>query len=93
MPMNRVASGIGLTAAKIAIGNTILGIDGTYKGLGNATTAQVLTGVKFSTASLSNATGTMPNLTTSSTINHSSNNSMKVIKGDAGFISTNTDNV
>lgn len=93
MTKSRVASGIGLTATKIAIGNTILGIDGTYKGLGNATAAQVLTGVKFSTASLSNATGTMPNLTTSSTINHSSNNSTKVIKGDAGFVSTNTDNV
>lgn len=93
MPMNKVASGIGLSAAKIAIGNTILGINGTYTGLGNATATQVLAGAKFSTASLSNATGTMQNLTTSSTINHSSSNGTKVIKGDAGFISTNTDNV
>lgn len=93
VPQRKVASSAGLTAVKIATGNTILGIDGTYKGLGNATAAQVLTGAKFSTASLSNATGTMPNLTTSSTINHSSNNSTKVIKGDTGFISTNTDNI
>lgn len=52
---------IGLTAAKIATGYTILGLSGTYKGLGNATAAQVLSGKTFSTASLSNATGTMTN--------------------------------
>lgn len=52
---------IGLTAAKIAIGNTILGRAGTYKGLGNAGTGDVLAGKTFSTASLSNSTGTMPN--------------------------------
>jgi hypothetical protein len=34
---------------------------GTYTGEGNATAGQVLSGIKFSTASLSNATGTMPN--------------------------------
>lgn len=50
---------IGLTAAKIAIGNTILGRAGTYKGLGDAAVGHVLKGKKFSTASLSNATGTM----------------------------------
>lgn len=93
VPQRTVASSAGLTSSKIATGTKILGIHGKYKGLGNATAEQVLTGAKFSTASLSNATGTMPNLTTSSTINHSSNNSTKVIKGDAGFISTNTDNV
>ena len=54
---------IGLTAAKIATGNTILGLAGTYKGLGDAVASQVLTGKKFSTASLSNATGTMADRT------------------------------
>lgn len=52
---------IGLTAAKIAVGNTILGLAGTYKGLGDAIAANVLSGKKFSTASLSNVAGTMKN--------------------------------
>lgn len=52
---------IGLTAAKIAVGNKILGLDGSYKGLGDATIGNVLSGKKFSSASLSNATGSMPN--------------------------------
>jgi hypothetical protein len=56
-----VASKISLTASKIATGNTVLGIAGTYKGLGNATASQVLQGRTFSTSSLSNATGTMVN--------------------------------
>ena len=50
---------IGLTAAKIAIGNTILGRAGTYKGLGNAGAGDVLAGKTFSTANLSNSTGTL----------------------------------
>lgn len=58
-----LASLIGLTAAKIATGNTILGLAGTYKGLGDAVASQVLAGKKFSTASLSNATGTMADRT------------------------------
>lgn len=56
-----IRSLIGLTAAKIATGNTILGLAGTYKGLGDAVAANVLSGKKFSTASLSNASGTMTN--------------------------------
>lgn len=59
VPVSIMAARARLTADKIATGNTILGIDGTYKGLGNATAAQVLSGKTFSTASLSNATGTM----------------------------------
>lgn len=51
---------IGLTPEKVAVGNTILGAEGAYKGLGNAGTADVLSGKTFSTAALSNATGTMP---------------------------------
>lgn len=58
-----IASLIGLTAAKLANGQKVLGLTGTYKGLGNATAGQVLSGRTFSTASLSNATGTMPNNT------------------------------
>ena len=56
-----IATLIGLTAAKLAQGQKILGISGTYKGLGNATAAQVLSGRTFSTSSLSNETGTMAN--------------------------------
>lgn len=49
----------GLSAGNIANGVTVGGVAGTYKGLGNATPEHVLKGEKFSTASLSNATGTM----------------------------------
>lgn len=56
-----IASLIGLTAAKLAQGQSVLGMTGTYKGRGNATAAQVLSGYTFSTASLDNASGTMPN--------------------------------
>lgn len=56
-----VAKAIGLNSTILANNNTVLGVTGTYKGLGNATTDQVLSGSKFSTASLSNATGTMTN--------------------------------
>ncbi len=58
---------IGLTAAKIATGNTVLGVQGSYKGLGDATAADVLSGKKFSTASLSNETGTLPDKTGTTT--------------------------
>lgn len=51
----------GLSAGNIANGVTVGGVAGTYKGLGNATQAQVLSGITFSTASLSNASGTMTN--------------------------------
>lgn len=51
----------GLSAGNIANGVTVGGVGGTYKGLGNATQAQVLSGRTFSTASLSNASGTMTN--------------------------------
>lgn len=38
-------------------------------------------------------TGTMPNLTAESTVNHATGNATKVIVGDEAFISTNTDGV
>lgn len=54
-----IRSLIGLTAAKIATGTTILGVDGTYKGLGDAAVDNVLAGKRFSTATISNGTGAM----------------------------------
>lgn len=54
-----IRSLIGLTAASIAVGSTVLGLSGTYKGAGNASSADVRKGKTFSTASLSNAPGTM----------------------------------
>lgn len=61
-PYSSVASTLGVTAAKIATGSSIAGVNGTYTGLGNATQAQVLSGRTFSTSTLSNKTGTMPNV-------------------------------
>lgn len=60
MEYSEVASTLGLTAAKLAQGQSVCGLSGTYKGLGNAAAADVRKGKTFSTASLSNAAGTMP---------------------------------
>ncbi len=54
-----LAAAIGLTSNKVAVNNSILGIAGTYKGLGNVTAAQVLSGYTFSSSSISNGTGTL----------------------------------
>lgn len=54
-----LAGALGLTANKVAINNTILGVAGTYKGLGNATATQVLSGYTFSSSNISNGTGTL----------------------------------
>ena len=54
-----IASRIGLTAAKLAQGQSVLGVTGTYKGRGNAAQANVEAGKTFSTASLDNASGSM----------------------------------
>lgn len=59
IPAAEMAAAGGLTAAKLAQGQSAFGITGTYKGLGNATAADVRKGKTFSTAALSNATGTM----------------------------------
>ena len=56
----RLLSDLGITAAKVANGQKIAGVTGTYKGLGNAAPAQVLAGYKFSSAALSNAPGAVP---------------------------------
>ena len=59
---------IGLTAAKIAVGVSILGITGTYKGKGTATKAQVLSGYTFSSDSLSGAAGSIATYSGSTSI-------------------------
>lgn len=59
-PADQAGANFGITADKIANGQVVLGMTGTYKGLGNATAAQVLSGYSFSTAALSNASGSMP---------------------------------
>ena len=59
-PEPQAGAKFGITADKIANGQVVLGMTGTYKGLGNATAAQVLSGYSFSSAALSNASGSMP---------------------------------
>ena len=59
IPQADMATAGSLTAAKLAQGQSAFGLTGTYKGLGNAAAADVRKGKTFSTASLSNATGTM----------------------------------
>lgn len=59
-PESQAGAKFGITANKIANGQVVLGMTGTYKGLGNATAAQVLSGYSFSSAALSNASGSMP---------------------------------
>ena len=59
-PESQAGAKFGITADKIANGQVVLGMTGTYKGLGNATAAQVLSGYSFSSATLSNASGSMP---------------------------------
>lgn len=60
-PESQAGAKFGITADKIANGQVVLGMTGTYKGLGNATAAQVLSGYSFSSAALSNASGSMSN--------------------------------
>lgn len=59
-PESQAGAKFGITADKIANGQVVFGMTGTYKGLGNATAAQVLSGYSFSSAALSNASGSMP---------------------------------
>ena len=60
---------------------------------GNALPEHVLTGKTFSNNNGTNLAGTMSNLTQESTIQYATNNNAKVIKADAAFQNTNTDNV
>lgn len=87
-----------LTAANIANGKVVGGTTGTYKGLGNATAAQVLAGKTFSTASLSNTTGTMKNYSgytstsnyTSGTFKSGTTGYIFVVPGGTGYYSDAT---
>ena len=60
VPVADMATAGGLTAAKLAQGQSAFGVVGNYKGLGDAGQADVRSGRTFSTAALSNASGTMP---------------------------------
>lgn len=57
---DKLAQDLGITPNKIATGQNIALINGTYTGLGNAAPAQVLQGYTFSSAALSNAAGAIP---------------------------------
>ena len=54
-----LANLIGLIPSKIAQGESILGVNGAFKGLGDAKQADVRSGKTFSTAELSDVPGTM----------------------------------
>ncbi len=64
----KVSGDANLVAAKIATGVTIFGVAGSYTGVGTAAAAQVLTGYTFSNATLSGASGSMPNSSYSSVV-------------------------
>lgn len=93
-----ICSLIGLTAAKLANGQNILGLTGTYKGLGNAIATDVRKGKTFSTASLSNATGTMAEKAAATYTPKTTNQTIaanqfltgtQTIKGDANLVAGN----
>ncbi len=50
-PYSNVASAISLTASKLATGQNVLGVTGSYTGIGTATASQVLSGYTFSNSS------------------------------------------
>lgn len=85
-----------LTAGNIKNGVTVGGTAGTYKGLGSAAASQVLSGATFSTASLSNASGTMPNYSgytstgnyVSSTFRSATSGYVYASPGGTGYYST-----
>ena len=90
---------IGLSEGNLANGQKVLGITGGYKGLGDATPADVRTGKKFSTAGLSNADGTMPEQGGSTVIPGVSNktaveanryvNGNVIVSGDPNLVAEN----
>ena len=81
-----------LVAANIAKGKSIFGISGTYTSDANAVAGNILSG-KTAYVNGSKITGTLKNLTTSTSIQHATNNGTRVVAGDAGYVSTNTDGV
>lgn len=56
----RLLNDLGISPGKIATGQKLAGIGGSYTGLGNATQGHVLQGVTFSSAALSNVPGAIP---------------------------------
>ena len=56
----RLLNDLGISPGKIATGQKLAGIGGSYTGLGNAAPAQVLAGYTFSSAALSNVPGAVP---------------------------------
>ncbi len=88
----RIASLIGLTAAKIMKGNTILNIAGTATSDANAVAANILKG---NTAYVNGGkvTGTMKHITNDSGIRLSASNSTVVVPADSRYIDNNTDGV
>ena len=79
-----------LVAANIAKGKNIFGINGSYTSDANATASDMALG-KTSYVNGNKITGTLKNLTTSTSIQHATNNGTRVVAGDAGYVSTNTD--
>lgn len=61
--------------------------------LGDAAASDVVAGKTFSSSNGVALTGTLPNLSTDTTIDFSSSNATPVIEADAAYISTNSDNV
>lgn len=59
--------------------------------LGDAAASDVVAGKTFSSSNGVALTGTLPNLSTATTIDYSSDNTTPVIEGDQAFISTNSD--
>lgn len=98
IPQTAMATAGGLTAAKLANGQSAFGLTGTYKGLGNAAAADVRKGKTFSTAALSNATGTMaekgaatytPKTTAQTIAGNQYLTGVQTIAGDANLVAAN----
>ncbi len=81
-----------LVAGNIAKGKSIFGVSGSYTSDANATASDMALG-KTSYVNGNKITGTLKNLTTSTSIQHATNNGTRVVAGDAGYVSTNTDGV
>lgn len=92
VPYDVVSKGIELTEDKIMAGQTVLGVSGTATSDANLSANYVLTGYSGYSKG-AKVTGTMKNITASSTINWATGNSTKVVLGDDSFMSTNTDGV
>lgn len=69
-------------------------VEGTLELTGNAAVGHVEVGKTFyNTNAHSKQTGTLRNATNDTSVKHASNNTTKVIKGDAAYLSVNTDGV